>query len=236
MNYTNNGTARMSYDVVYQNLYNAWIKSFGGNSKQCKDYIDSLKLAQHDIRVENTLTPNNTNYVFGVIDNQQSTTGIQFKTESRLKQQDTLICTEFSVYVGLPANDADIFWERQTYANPFLFGAADAALINGAVFSQGKLKITVNGDVIVPGRQLFANLFKGQTQQTAALGAGSPQSEVRGAVDGYVTAEPNLYLIGSKGSIPEIILPGALVGLAATTARIGIEFRGFLAQNSTVIS
>jgi hypothetical protein len=236
MNYTNNGTARMSYDMVRSNLYNAWIKSFNGNPKQCWDYIDSLKLAQHDVRVENTLTANNTNYIFGVIDNQQSTTGIQFRTEQRLKQQDTLICTEFSVYVGLPTSDADIFWERQTYANPVVFAAADAALINGAVFSQGKLKITVNGDVIVPGRQLFANLYKPQTQQTAALGAGSPATEIRGAVDGYVTAEPNLYLIGSKGTIPEIIIPGALVGLGTTQARIGIEFRGFLAQNSTVIS
>lgn len=236
MNYTNNGTARMSYDRVKQTLYNAWIKNFGGNSDQCWAYVESLKLAQNEVRLENKLTAANTNYLFGTTPQQVNTSGVKFNTEQRMNQQDTLVASEFGIFVGLPSSDTDIFWELQTYADPFIFGAADAALINGALFSNGQLKMSVNNDVIIPGRGVFGNLYKPQTQQTAAVGAASPMNQIRGADDGFVTAEPNLYLIGSKNTVPEIILPGVLTGLAATTARIVIVFRGILAQNSTVVS
>lgn len=236
MNNTNNGTARMSFNNARAQIYDAWIASFGGNSKQCWDYVDSLKLAQHDIRLEVRLTPNNTNYVFGTIANQASSSNVQFSTEQRLLQQDTLVAVEYGIYVGLPSSDADTTFELQTFANPSVFTPADAVLINGTLFNNSKLKITVNNDVVVPGRLLFNNLYKPQTQQTAALGAGSPATQIRGADDGDVTMEPNIYLIGSKNTVPEVILPNSLTGLAATTARLIIIFRGLLAQNSTVVS
>lgn len=236
MNYTNNGTARMSFNNARQAIYDAWIESFGGNSKQCWAYVNSLKLAQNEVRLEVKLTANNTNYVFGTIANQASSSNQQFPTEQRLLQQDTLIASEYGVYVGLPSSDADTTFELQTFANPAIFTPADAALINGILYSNSKLKVTVNNDVVVPGRGIFANLYKPQTQQTAAVGAGSPETQIRGAEDGMVTIEPNIYLIGSKNSVPEIILPNSLTGLTTTFARLIIIFRGLLAQNSTVVS
>lgn len=226
----------MSYENARQTIFDAWINSFGGNATECWNYVNSLKLSQNDIRLENKLTAANTNYLFGTIQNQVSTTNIQFATEERLNQQDTLIATEFAVMVGLAANDNDTLFEIFPFANPAIFGAADAAIINAGLYANGKIKISVNNDVIVPSRRLLANKYVPETQLTAAPGAGSPITEFDGAVDGLVTMEPNIYLIGSKNSVPEIILPSALTGLSSANVRVVLLFSGFTAQNSTVVS
>lgn len=237
MNTKNNATARMSYDNVKQTLFEAWVKNFG-NPEQVRQYVESLKLAESEVRLENTLTANNTNYTFGVTPQQNSTSGVKFRSEQRLNQGDTLIITSYGIFVGLPltTDPNDVNWKLESYANPFIFGAADAALINNFLYSNGNLKLTVNNDVLIPNIDLWRNVYVPQTQQTAALGAGSPMDQICGAEDGFVAVEPNLYLIGTKNSIPEIILPAAMAALTATTARVVIKFRGFLAQNSTVFS
>jgi hypothetical protein len=87
----------------------------------------------------------------------------------------------------------------------------------------------------MPYRGLFNHWYKGQTQQTAALGAASPADQIRGAEDGFITDEPNILLIGSKGYIPQIILPAA-IALTSTHVRAVLIFKGILAQNSTSVS
>jgi hypothetical protein len=49
--------------------------------------------------------------------------------------------------------------------------------------------------------------------------------------------EPNVTLIGSKGNIIEISLPNGVtvIGTAGFTRMI-MEYRGLLAQNSTIIT
>jgi hypothetical protein len=95
--------------------------------------------------------------------------------------------------------------------------------------------MNVNNDVVIPYRGLFNHWYKPQTQQTAALGAGSPGDQIRGAEDGMITFEPNAILIGSKGYQPQIVLPAAMAS-AAQFLRCILIFRGILAQNSTVVS
>jgi len=236
MNSTNNGTARMTYNNAISQLMDAWIGSFQGDRNQCMNWIMSLKLAQYTVVLEQVIPVNNTNIMFAVTAQQPSTSGVNYRTENKLKQQDTLIASEFGVLNGLTTGDADINWEVETFANPSIYTAADAALINNVIYGNSSLKITVNNDVVVPFRDLFANLYIPQTQQTAAPGAGSPLNQKRGAEDTFVTMEPNIYLIGSKNSVPEIILPGAVSALSTTTARLRLVFRGLLAQNSTVVS
>lgn len=236
MNSKNNGTARMTYNNAINQLMDAWINSFAGNRQQCMNWVMSLKLAQYTVVLEQVIPANNTNIQFAVTAQQPSTSGVNYRTENKLKQQDTLIASEYALLNGLTTGDADVNWEVQTYACPAIYTPADAALINNVIYGNGSLKITVNNDVVVPFRDLFANLSIPQTQQTAAVGAGSPLNQKCGADDSFVTMEPNIYLIGSKNSVPEIILPNAVAALSTATARLRLNFRGLLAQNSTVIS
>lgn len=247
MNNTNNVSARLSYDIAKQVLYNSWIGSFAAANKEsaeapspstqkaCMDWVNGRKLSQGEVRLEVGLNVNNNIFTFGVTPQQANSTGVVFNTEQRLEQQNSLIVAEYGIFVGQPASVTDTAWELLTYGNPNVLAPADAAAINSTFYSNGYFQMKVNNDVVIPYRGLFNHLYKPQTQQTAALGPGSPQDQIRGAEDGFVTQEPNLLLIGSKNYVPQIVLPAALAS-AAAFLRCTLIFRGILAQNSTVIN
>lgn len=235
MNSTNNASARMSYEKAREILYASWIESFKGDSKACWDWVNSRKLSQHEIRLEVELNVNNNRFVFGVTANQSNSTNVIFNTENRLALQDSLVVADYGIFVAQPASRVDTAYVLNTYGNTQVFAAADAAALDSTFYSNGTLQTRVNNDVIIPYRGLFNHWYKPITQQTAALGAGSPNDQLRGAEDGFVTQEPNLLLIGSKNYVPEIVLPGAMASAAAFLRAILI-YRGVLAQNSTVIN
>lgn len=235
MNNTNNMSARESYNIARQNLFNAWIDSFKQNTKQCWDYVNSRKLSQHEIRLEVELNTANNRFVFGVTPNQSNSTNVPFNTENRLQLQDTLVVSEYGIFVGQPTSRTDTAYTLNTYGNTQVFAAADAAALDSTFYSNGSFQTKCNNDVIIPFRGLFNHWYKPQTQQTAALGAGSPKDQLRGAEDGMITQEPNLLLIGSKNYQPEIVLPAALAS-AAAFLRCILIYRGVLAQNSTVVN
>lgn len=235
MNNTNNASARMSFDIAKQVLYNSWIKSFNMDSKACLDWVNARKLSQSEIRLEVELNAANTNFVFGMTPNQANTTGVQFNTENRLNLQDSLIVSEYGIFVSQPASRTSTAFTLQTYGNTQVFAAADAAALDSTFYSNGAFQMNVNNDVIIPYRGLFNHWYIPQTQQTAALGAASPKSQIRGAEDGFITQEPNVLLIGSKNYVPQINLKTALAS-AAAFERAVLIFRGVLAQNSTVIN
>lgn len=235
MNNTNNISARESYNIARQNLYNAWINSFNQNSKQCWDYINARKLSQHEIRLEVELNTANNRFVFGVTPNQANSTNVIFNTENRLKLQDTLVVSEYGIFVAQPTSRTDTTFVLNTYGNTQVFAAADAAALDSTFYSNGSFQTKCNNDVIIPYRGLFNHWYKPQTQMTAALGAGAPKDQIRGAEDGMITQEPNLLLIGSKDYQPEIVLPASLAS-AAAFLRCILIYRGVLAQNSTVVN
>ncbi len=238
MNSTNNISARASYKIAKEVYFNSMQDKFRALNMSMADsqaWVDNLKWSQGEVRLEVQLAANTTNYKFGLIDSQANTTGVKFNTENRLTQQDTLVCNEIGLFVGKPASQTDTLWDLRTYGNLVDFSAGAAAAINQTLFSHGYLRMGVNNDVVIPYRGLFNHLYRPQTQETSALGAGSPNDQIRGAEDGFVTMEPNLFLIGSKGYIPEIILPNALATVDAFS-RLVLIFRGPLAQNSTVVS
>lgn len=235
MNSTNNLSARNSFDIAKQVLYNSWIESFGFNSKACWDWVNARKLSQHEIRLEVGINTQNNRFVFGVTPNQASSSNIIFNTENRLMLQDSLIASEYGIFVAQPASTTDTTYTLNTYGNTQVFAAADAAALDSTFYSNGYFNVKVNNDVVIPYRGLFNHWYKPQTQQTAPIGAGAPKDQVRGAEDGFVTQEPNLLLIGSKNYVPEIVLPGAMASAAAFMRAILI-YRGVLAQNSTVIN
>jgi len=235
MNNSNNLSARASYDNAKALFYNAWIGSFGGNSQQCWDYVNSRKLSQSEIRLEVNLTTTASIFSFGLTPNQTNTTNIVFPTENRLNLQDSLVCSEYGIFVAQASGNTDTTFKLNTYGNTQVFAAADAAALDSDFYSNGYFQVKVNNDVVAPYRGLFNHWYIPQTQQTAALGAGSPKDQIRGAEDGFITAEPNLLLIGSKNYVPQIVLPGNLASAAANLRCVAI-FRGILAQNSTVVN
>lgn len=235
MNSTNNASARMSYDIAKQVLFNSWIDSFKGDTKGCWNWVNGRKLSQHEIRLEVELNVANNRFVFGLTANQANSTNVIFNTENRLTLQDSLIVSEYALFVAQPTSRTDVAYTLETYGNTQVFAAADAAALDSTFYSNGFLSTKVNNDVIIPYRGLFNHWYKPQTQQTAAPGAGSPKDQLRGAEDAFVTQEPNLLLIGSKNYQPEIVLPGALASAAAFERAILI-YRGILAQNSTVVN
>jgi hypothetical protein len=74
-----------------------------------------------------------------------------------------------------------------------------------------------------------------QTQQTAALGAGSPEDQFNGADDGFYPMQPFILLIGSQNIQVNINLPISPTTVDANS-RLVLMFRGILAQNSTVVN
>lgn len=225
----------MSYDIAKQVLFNAWIDSFKGDTKACWNWVNGRKLSQHEVRLEVELNTVNNRFVFGLTANQANSTNVIFNTENRLTLQDSLIVSEYAVFVAQPSSRTDTAYQLETYGNTQFFAAADALALNSTFYSNGYLRTSVNNDVIIPYRGLLNHWYKPQTQMTAALGPGAPQDQLRGAEDAFITQEPNLLLIGSKNYVPEIVLPSALASAAAFLRTILI-YRGVLAQNSTVIN
>jgi hypothetical protein len=235
MNSTNNQSARMTFDNARTVLFNAWIDSFKNNAKATMDWVNSRKLSQHEIRLEVGLNTANNRFAFGVTPNQSNSTNIIYNTENRLNLQDSLVVSEYGIFVAQPTSVVDTAYELKTYGDTQTFAAADAAALNTTFYSNGYLATRVNNDVVIPYRGLFNHWYRPQTQQTAPLGPGSPQDQIRGAEDGFVTQEPNLLLIGSKNYVPEIVLASSLAS-AAPFLRCILIYRGVLAQNSTVVN
>ncbi len=234
MNNTNNFSARQSYDIALNIFRNAWRKSF--DSEQALDnFVNGTKLSQGEVRLEVNLTTNNTSFKFALTPNQQNTSNVQFLTENRLQMQDSLVASEYGIFIAQTSGNNDVAYTPRTYPNTQDFAAADVNALRSTFYGNGSFRITCNNDVIVPYRGLINHYYVPQTQQTAALGAGSPADQERGSEDGFITMEPNLLLIGSKGYIPEIVLPAALAS-AAANLRCILIFRGVLAQNSTSVS
>lgn len=226
----------MSFDIARNILYKSWIESFQGNSKACWDWVDGRKLSQSEIRCEVTLNANNTNFTFGITANQPNSSAVLFPTERRLQLQDSLVVSEYGIFVALPASNTDTNFALKTYGNPNLFTTAGSfAALDGTFYGSGGFQMTVNNDTVIPYRGLFNHYYRPQTQQIAAIAVGAVGDQLRGAEDAMITQEPNLLLVGSKNYVPQIVLPAALAAVTANTRAV-IIFRGVLAQNSTVIN
>lgn len=244
MNNTNNYSARMSFKTAKDIFFNAMRNKFKPGPQgdaECQKWVDNLKLSQGETRHEVAMSTARTNFKFGVLQQDQNSDGVVYNTEKRLSQQDTLLVNEIGFFVGAPGSASATNWKLRTYGNVVDFPTSTSAVdIDSTLYSNGFLRIGVNNDVILPYRGLFNFLYRPQTQQSAFIaGASGPQTsyqdQIRGAEDGFITAEPNILLIGSKGYIPEVIIPTNLAAITANS-RMVLIFRGILAQNSTITS
>lgn len=244
MNNKNNYSARDAYDIAREILYNGMRSDPAFNKpgqpttkgdNDCWDWVNSRKLSQNEVRMEVKLNATNNQFKFGLTQNQPNTNNVQFVTEHRLDMQDIMVMNEMKFEIGLPASDTDVNWEPVTYPNTQIFAAGDVPLLKNILYGQGWFSMMVNNDNIIPYRRLKNWYQSNQTQQTAALGTGSPQDQECGAEDGIIVWEPNILLIGSKGYIPQINFPAAMTGLAGSVRAI-ITALGVLGQNASSVS
>ncbi len=201
----------------------------------CNDWVNNLKLSQSEVRMECLLNATSTVFQFAVTNTDQNSGNQLFNTERRLRQQDSLVVSEYSITVANPSSNTAVDFEPRTYGNIVDFTAAQAAAIDKNFFANGFFSIAANNDVVMPYRGMWNHLYRPQTQQTAVPGPASPGDQIRGAEDGMITLQPNLFLIGTKGYVPQITLPTALASVANFQRAILI-MRGVLAQNSTSYS
>ncbi len=227
--------ARQNFEKAVQIFYNAFVKrdSNGRILDPNFDPIDAFKLTQSTLRVEQTLATTTAQYQFPILVNVQNG-NTQFNTEIRLNMQDSFVPTELQVFTGLPGSATGTAWKPLTYENPALFTAASSLAIV-ALWNTGTMEIKINKDTKLTNWDLWRHYYAGQTQQTAPVGAGSPVNEVCGADDGFYPMEPYVLFIGSQNIQITINLALAITAVDAFS-RVGIMFRGVLAQNSTVVS
>lgn len=239
MNSTNNISARASFDNARRMFFSAFRDKFS-TDQQCQAWVNNLKLSQSEIRTEVQLTTGANQFTFGVTTQQNSTgANTPFNTEQRLNLQDSLCVSEYGLFVASPSSATSTTFKLLTYGNSNIFTTANvAAAIDGTLYSNGQFRLTCNNDVLIPSRGLFNHRYVPQTQQSGVTASSTVplyQDQIRGAEDGFVTAEPNIVLIGSKNYVPQIILPASLAAVESYQRAVLI-FRGILAQNSTVVS
>lgn len=196
-------------------------------------------LTQSTLRFEQLLILNRTQYIWGVLTSDLGSNNLPpTNTEVRLRQQDSFITSNVAFRLGEPLTAVDATYVDTTYPSPAIFVAAgEAAALE--VLYKGQIKLTVNGTVIVPtlhtGR--FRRVPYAQKVAAAANQNGIAYDSIDQATDGIMICEPNLVLIGSKGNLLETSYPaGVTVIAAAGFTRMIFEFRGLLAQNSTIIT
>jgi hypothetical protein len=197
----------------------------------------TVKLTQSTLRLENYLVVGTNKYQFGVLTSDLSANNLPpTNTEVRLRQQDSFITSNIAFRLAEPTSAIDATYVDHSYPSPLTFATAGEAAALGVLY-KGQLKITVNGEVIMPTLHMGRFRFVPVTQAVAAAANqnGIAQDAIDESSDGVMIMEPNLVLIGSKGNIVETFYPAGVTVIGAFT-RMLFEFRGLLAQNSTIIT
>lgn len=201
--------------------------------------LSVVKLTQSTLRLEQLLILGRTQYTFGVLTSDLGSNNSQpTNTEVRLRQQDSFITSNLAYRIAEPSSASDCTYIDSTYPSPTIFNASGEAAALETLY-KATLKITVNGDVIMPSLHMgrFRKVPVTQKQTGAANANAIAYDAIDGATDGIMINEPNLVLIGSKGNIIETNMPTgvATIGTAGFTRQL-FEFRGLNAQNSTIIT
>jgi len=211
--------------MIYDNSKKALYRAFAG----VKDLdINTFKLTQSYIRLEQPLVAGQTLYTFPLLANQ----GATFNTEQRLNLQDSFVISEIGMFVAGPTSATDTTFKLFAYPNFFLFAANSAPM---QALYNGKLNISVNNNTILPAWDLQRHWCTNQVQQNAAIAAAVFADQYNGNTDGYYPCEPNIVLVGSKNYQITVQLPAGVATVNANS-RLIFNFRGILAQNSTVVS
>jgi hypothetical protein len=198
---------------------------------------NTAMLTQSDLILEQQLLTSLTSYIFPVLSNDNGPSGSRFATEQRLNQQDTFIASSWGVFLAEPSSLNASNFILQTYPNALVFTTTNESVALETIYNS-YCKIAVNNTVVLPYWSLSRHRFVPQTMQTATITGvenGNPYSQIDLSSDGYHPVEPNILFVGSKGYQIQVILPAALAAVGPYT-RMRIQYRGVLAQNTTIIT
>ena len=198
--------------------------------------LDTAKLTQSFLRLENQLVTNKTQFQFPILNNQNNASGTIFNTEQRLNQQDSFVVSSWGVFLSKPASATDASFVLHSYPNAQVFTTANVAAALETIYNSF-FQLAVNNDIVLPAIDVARCRMVPQTQFGVIITAQtiSPIDQIDLGNDGFFPVEPNLVLIGSKNNVLNLIMPAALAAVE-TTQRISVILRGVLAQNSTIIT
>jgi hypothetical protein len=223
-NRSNTSTARLVYNNALDMLKDAGIDA------------DSAMCTQSDLILEQQMTTAANSYLFPVLNLQPGSNGAAFNTEIRLTQQDAFVVASWGMFLAAPSSATDATFIVHTYPNPVTFtgGAAAAA----ETLYNSTITVKVNNDVVYP--VLSTSRFRMVPQSQAVAGdagvyPGIAYDEIDLGEDGFFAVEPNLVIIGSKGTVIQLNLPQAMAAVTSFQ-RTRMHMRGLLAQNVTIIT
>lgn len=213
---------------VFDTGGNKWISNPAYNPLW--DAVSAFRLTQQTLRMEQPMAAGNNIYTFPILNNIQNQAQ-QFNTEIRLTQQDTFVPTHLFFGLEYPSGTTDTTFVPKTYPNTQL----STQPVQETAFYNGTLNILVQNVRYTNNWDLWRHYKINETQQTAALGAGSPQDETDLSLDGWYPMQPFVLMIGSQSIEISIKLPVAPTAVT-TNGRLVLMMRGVLGQNSTVVN
>lgn len=231
----NSLAGRMNFNVAYSifkdTFKNKWAAKMRRNPEEF-DPASVFRLTQSRLRLEQPFVINSNTYNFPILNNIQNQAQ-QFNTEVRLTQQDSFVPTAIAVYVGAPTGTNDDTFELKSYLSPFVFGAANAVAMEPLY--NGQMNWLINQIQYLVSWPVQWHKHVPQTQQTAAVGAGSPIDQFDGSMDGMKDMQPYILLIGTDNIKISIVTPLNCTAITANS-RIILTIDGILAQNSSAIA
>lgn len=202
--------------------------------------VAASKLTQSFLRLEQVMVLTKAQYQFPILVNNNGPANTLFNTETRLNQQDSIICSAWGFFFAIPLSGVDATFRLLSYAsqNAPNFTTAGAALAAETVYNS-IFNIAVNNTIILPAWDVFRHKYAPWTQNLVGVTAQTvfPVDQIDGSGDGFFPVEPNLVWIGSQNIVINLVMPASFATLqAGGFARMVVIFRGLLAQNSTIIT
>lgn len=198
------------------------------------------KLTQSFLRLEQVMVLTKAQYQFPILVNNNGPANTLFNTETRLNQQDSIICSAWGFFLAVPLSGTDATFTLLSYPSPHapFFSLAGAAIAAQTVYNS-IFQIAVNNTIILPAWDVFRHYLVPFTQNGVGVTAQTifPIDQLDGSGDGFFPVEPNLVWIGSQNIVINLVMPAAFATVqTGGFARMVIIFRGLLAQNSTIIT
>lgn len=197
--------------------------------------LDITKLTNSDLRLEQALAVNKTQYQFPVLVNNNGPANTLFNTEIRLNQQDSFVASAWGFFIAAPSSAVDTTFILHTYPSPLTFtGGATAA---AETLYNSTLQIAVNNDIVMPvmSTRRFRYVPPAQAVAAAANQNGIAYDGIDMTSSAFTIVEPLILFIGSKNTVINLFLPAAMAAVQANMRGVMI-FEGLLAQNSTSIT
>lgn len=201
----------------------------------------AVTITQSYLRLESATLGTQGTINFAVLKNEiaQGATSVN-ATENRLNLTDNFLATECGIYIQktTTATQTTNNSYLDTFPNSLVYTGSGEA-VNLQTIYNGKMKTTINGEVIVDSWDVNRHYRAGNAQKavlTAATGTGNSwdRSTWDAASFGFYPLTPQIEFAGQSKNEISINLPvsAALAGTSSTNICV-IIFRGLLIQNGS---